>query len=309
MLRKIVTLFILIISANALAQEQISVFFESNKYQLNKKEENKLNQWILANNNNKIVAIHGFTDEDGSSGFNDTLAQKRVNFIFQIVKDQIKIREDFKTISFGESFKQSESKAENRKVTIYYILEKDIPRENEILGIKQEVVKESVEEMPTRGKAESSVAKSEINYPEKLVFENPNGTKSEFKLDREFMKKVGNAKAGEKLTIENLNFIINTFAVVNESRGKLYELLLVLQSNPELKIEIQGHLCCMPVDRTDLSTQRAKAIYNFLINNEVYRARLSYKGFGSTQPIYPIPEKNEAERAANRRVEILIIEN
>jgi len=299
MLRKIVTLFILIISANALAQEQISVFFESNKYQLNKKEENKLNQWILANNNNKIVAIHGFTDEDGSSGFNDTLAQKRVNFIFQIVKDQIKIREDFKTISFGESFKQSESKAENRKVTIYYILEKDIPRENEILGIKQEVVKEIVEELP----------KTEINYPEKLVFENPNGTKSEFKLDREFMKKVGNAKAGEKLTIENLNFIINTFAVVNESRGKLYELLLVLQSNPELKIEIQGHLCCMPVDRTDLSTQRAKAIYNFLINNEVYRARLSYKGFGSTQPIYPIPEKNEAERAANRRVEILIVEN
>ncbi|MEK8181086.1 OmpA family protein [Flavobacterium buctense] len=306
MLRKIVTLFILIISANALAQEQISVFFESNQYQLNKKEANKLNQWILANNNNKIVAIHGFTDEDGTSGFNDTLAQKRVNFIFQMVKDQIKIREDFKTISFGESFKQSESKAENRKVTIYYILEKDIPHENEILGIKPDA---AIEELPTRGVAESSEAKPEINYPEKLVFENPNGTKSEFKLDREFMKKVGNAKAGEKLTIENLNFIINTFAVVNESRGKLYELLLVLQSNPELKIEIQGHLCCMPVDRTDLSTQRAKAIYNFLVKNEVYRARLSYKGFGSTQPIYPIPEKNEAERAANRRVEILIVEN
>lgn len=299
MLRNFFTLFFLIISANALAQEQISVFFESNKFQLNKKEENKLNQWILANNNNKIVAIHGFTDEDGTSGFNDTLAQKRVNFIFQIVKDQIKIREDFKTISFGEGFQQSAIKAENRKVTIYYIHEKDIPRENEILGIKEEPVKEIVEELP----------KSDINYPEKLVFENPNGTKSEFKLDREFMKKVGNAKAGEKLTIENLNFIINTFAVVNESRGKLYELLLVLQSNPELKIEIQGHLCCMPIDRTDLSTQRAKAIYNFLVKNEVYRARLSYKGFGSSQPIYPIPEKNEAERAANRRVEILIVEN
>ncbi|MFN3969511.1 OmpA family protein [Flavobacterium sp.] len=296
MLRKIATVFILFISANLLAQEQMSVFFESNKFQLTKKEENKLNQWILANNNNKIVAIHGFTDEDGTSGFNDTLAQKRVDFIFQIVKDQIKIREDFKTLSFGEKFTQSENKAENRKVTIYYILEKDIPRENEILGIKPEV---AVEELP----------KPEIEYPEKLIFENPNGTKSEFKLDREFMKKVGNAKTGDKLKIENLNFIINTFAVVNESRGKLYELLLVLQSNPQLKIEIQGHLCCMPVDRTDLSTQRAKAIFNFLINNEVYRARLSYKGFGSTQPIYPIPEKNEAERAANRRVEILIVEN
>jgi outer membrane protein OmpA-like peptidoglycan-associated protein len=123
------------------------------------------------------------------------------------------------------------------------------------------------------------------------------------------MNKVNKAKAGEKLKIENLNFIINTFAVVPESRGKMYELLLVLQNNSQLKIEIQGHLCCMPNDRLDLSTQRAKAIYNFLVSNQIYPARLSYKGFGSTQPIYPIPEKNEAERAANRRVEILIVEN
>ena len=122
------------------------------------------------------------------------------------------------------------------------------------------------------------------------------------------MKKVGDAKTGEKLKIDNLNFVINTFAVVPESRGKLYELLLILQSNPSLKIEIQGHLCCMPIDRTDLSTQRAKAIYNFLIANDVYRTRLSYKGFGSSDPIYPLPEKDEKERAANRRVEILIVD-
>lgn len=277
------------------AQEQMALFFDSNKFDLNAKEQARLNTWIAENKNNKIVAIHGFTDEDGTNGFNDTLAQKRVNFIFNIVKNQIKIREDFKTRSFGESFNQSKIKAENRKVLVYYILEKDISREDEILGIKKEVV---VEE-----------PKPDIEYPEKLVFDNPNGTQSEFKLDKAFMNKIGHAKAGEKLKIDNLNFIINTFAVVPESRGKLYELLLVLRSNPTLKIEIQGHLCCMPVDRTDLSTQRAKAIYNFLVANDVYRARLSYKGFGSTDPIYPLPEKDEKERAANRRVEILIVDN
>lgn len=285
-----------LLSIAAFSQEQVSLYFDSNKFVLTKKEENRLNQWLLANSNNKIVAIHGFTDEDGTTGFNDTLAQKRVDFIFNKVKDQIQIRPDFKTLSLGEKFKQSDVKAENRRVTIFYILEQDIPREDEILGLKKETA--IVEE-----------AKPEIEYPEKLVFENPNGTKTEYKLDREFMKLVGNAKSGEKLKIDNLNFVINTFAIVPESRGKLYELLLVLQNNPQLKIEIQGHLCCMPVDRTDLSTQRAKAIYNFLITNDVYRARLSYKGFGSTQPIYPLPEKNEAERAANRRVEILIVEN
>lgn len=277
------------------AQEKFTVYFESNKFDLNPKETTRLNTWISENKNNKIVAIHGFTDEDGTNGFNDTLSQKRVNFIYTTVKTQIKTREDFKTRSFGETFDQSTNKAENRRVVIYFILEKDIPREDEILGIKKEPV---VEE-----------PKQEVVYPEKLVFDNPNGTKSEFKLDRAFMKKVGNAKKGEKLQIENLNFIINTFAVVNESRGKLFELLLVLQKNPSLKIEIHGHLCCMPIDRTDLSTQRAKAIYNFLVFHEISKSRLSYKGFGSTVPIYSIPEKDEKERAANRRVEILIVEN
>ena len=294
---KIYLLFVVLLFSMSIctAQEQFTVYFESNKFELATKENTKLTSWIAENRSNKIVAIHGFTDEDGSSGFNDTLAQKRVNYIFNSVKNQIKIREDFKTRSFGETFTQSKNKAENRRVIIYYILEKDLVREDEILGIKKEVI----EEQP----------KPEIEYPEKLVFENPNGTKSEFKLDTVFMKKIEHAQKGEKLKIENLNFIINTFAVVPESRGKMYELLVVLQSNPSLKIQIQGHLCCMPVDRLDLSTQRAKAIFNFLIANDIYKARLSYKGFGSSDPIYPLPEKDEKERAANRRVEILIVEN
>ncbi|MGV3696204.1 OmpA family protein, partial [Flavobacterium sp.] len=280
---------------NSYCQEKFTLYFDSNKFDLTPKENAKLNTWIAENKKNKIVAIHGFTDEDGTNAFNDTLAQKRVNYIYNTVRTQIKTRDDFKTRSFGETFPQSKNKAENRKVVVYYILEKDLPREDEILGIKKEPIAEEPE--------------PEIEYPEKMIFENPNGTKSEFKLDRAFMKRVEKAKAGEKLKIENLNFVINTFAVVPESRGKMYELLLVLQSSPNLKIEIQGHLCCMPVDRTDLSTQRAKAIYNFLVANEVSRSRLSYKGFGSTSPIYPIPEKDEQERAANRRVEILIVEN
>jgi outer membrane protein OmpA-like peptidoglycan-associated protein len=288
---------LLFISFWGYSQLQFTVFFETNKYQLNDREDYKLQSWISENRNNKVVAIHGFTDEDGTTSSNDTLAQKRVKAIFEIINGKMPIREDFKTISFGENFNQSKNKADNRKVTIYYILEKDLARENEILGIKE--APKFIEVAP----------KAEINYPDKMVFENPNGTTSEFKLDVEFMKKVGNATVGEKLKIDNLEFMINTFAVVNESRGKLYELLLVLQHNPQLKIEIQGHLCCMPVDRTDLSTKRAKAIYSFLVANQIYPPRLSYKGFGSSQPIFPIPEKNEAERAANRRVEIVIVAN
>jgi len=274
------------------AQEQFAVFFDSNKSELKKAESDKLQNWMKGHADVKIVAINGYTDEDGTTGFNDTLAQKRVGFVFQQVKDKINIRDDFKTRSFGELHNLSKNKAENRKVSIFYIEAKDLARENEILGIKKEIKERPI-----------------VSYPTQISIDNPNGTKSEYQLDVNFMRRIADAKAGEKLKIDNLNFIINTFAVVNESRGKLYELLLVMKRNPGLKIEIQGHLCCMPKDRTDLSTQRAKAIYNFLVTNNIEKSRLSYKGFGSSQPVFPLPEKDEAERAANRRVEIAIVSN
>ncbi len=280
------------------AQEKFSVFFDSNKSELKKTESDKLQNWMAANKDVKIVAINGYTDEDGTTGFNDTLAQKRVTTVFKLTNGKVKIREDFKTRSFGEQHNQSKNKAENRKVTIYYILAKDLPRENEILGIKPEPFK-TTEAIPPK----------EIKYPERIVLENPDGSKAEYQLDVNFMKQIGTAKTGEKLKIDNLNFVINTFAVVPESRRKLYELLIVMEMNPLLKIEIQGHLCCMAVDRQDLSTQRAKAVSQFLVKNGIAKDRLSYKGFGSTQPIYPLPEKDETQRAANRRVEIAILSN
>ena len=289
-------IFFLFAVCSAFSQEQFSVFFDSNKSELKKSENTKLQDWIKTHSDVKIVAINGYTDEDGSTGFNDTLAQKRVGFIFSQISGKVKIREDFKTRSFGELHNLSKNKAENRKVSVFYIEAKDMAREDEILGLKKEPVKDDT-------------PKPIVNYPDKVELENPNGTKTTYQLDVNFMKQIGEAKAGEKLKIENLNFIINTFAVVNESRGKLYELLTVLRKNPKLKIQIQGHLCCMPIDRTDLSTQRAKAIYNFLVTNKIEKSRLSYKGFGSTEPIFPLPEKDEMQRAANRRVEVSIVEN
>nr|WP_305069628.1 OmpA family protein [Flavobacterium covae] len=117
------------------------------------------------------------------------------------------------------------------------------------------------------------------------------------------------SKVGDKLKIENLNFVLNTYAITQESRGKLYELWLVMQQNPNLKIQIQGHICCVTKDRQDLSTQRAKAVYKFLEFKNIEKTRMSYKGFGSSQPLYDLPEKNEEERAANRRVEIEVVDN
>jgi outer membrane protein OmpA-like peptidoglycan-associated protein len=276
------------------AQERFSVYFDSNKHNLNATQTEALLNWMMQNKESKILSMYGFTDEDGTNQYNDTLAAKRVDAVLKVINGKIKIREDFKKISFGENFAQSAKKAENRKVIIYYLLPKDLSREEEILGLK------------AKGYV---TTKKTVSFPERVVITNPNGTKSEYQLDIDFMKTLYHAPKGEKLKLNNLNFVLNTFAVTNDSRGKLYEILLVMQQNPNIKIDIQGHVCCVKSDKQDLSTQRAKAVYKFLEMNEIDKARMSYRGFGSTQPLHALPEKSEEERAANRRVEIEIIEN
>jgi len=57
----------------------------------------------------------------------------------------------------------------------------------------------------------------------------------------------------------------------------------------------------------NLSEARAKYIYDLLIYDGISAERLSYEGFARQNPLYP-EEKTEEEKAANRRVEIRIIE-
>ena len=270
-MKKITTILVLFIINGLIAQEQFSVYFDSNKFDLATKEEKRLKDWIEANSTSKIVAINGYTDEVGSSGYNDTLSQKRVDFILDFIKDKVKIRADFKARSFGEDFNQSENKSENRKAIIYYILEKDLSRENEILGIKEENdATEITEDMPIH-------------------------------------QKVKLAKVGTKIILKDINFFQNTFAITPESNGALYDLLFVMQNNPTLKIQIQGHICCVDADRKKLSLERAKQVRRFLVFKGIPQLRVTVTGFGVSFPLYPIPEANEEQAAANRRVEIEIL--
>jgi outer membrane protein OmpA-like peptidoglycan-associated protein len=129
-------------------------------------------------------------------------------------------------------------------------------------------------------------------------------------VESELTKQIRNSKVGELIKLPNIYFYNNSARIVPKSQSTLYELLCAMEENPNLKIEIQGHICCQTeIDINDVSTARAKAIYSYLIRNKINRKRMTFKGFGVTKPIYKIPEKNDKEEDENRRVEILIVEN
>lgn len=127
--------------------------------------------------------------------------------------------------------------------------------------------------------------------------------------ETDFSKAVNSAKKGDKLKLKNMNFYNNSDIMLPESAPVLNDLLEILQKNKKLRIEIQGHICCQKKEENEISLRRARAIYNFLIKRDIEASRLSYKSFGSTKPLYPLPEKSETEKVANRRVEIEILEN
>lgn len=285
MIMKRLSLFFLffILVQQAIAQEQFSVFFDSNKFEATKVEIKKLQDWMASNRDVKIVAINGYTDEDGSNGFNDTLASKRVNFVFNQVKDKIKIREDFKTRSLGENFNQSKNKADNRKVTVFYILAKDLARENEILGIQPKVV-EPQEIIPIEEEA--------MNFPENATL----------------LDKIQLSQKGTLIRLNDVNFYVNTFAIMPTSKRAIDELILVMNEFPKLKIEIQGHICCVNKDAKNLSLERARQVKRILMSEGISERRVQVKGFGVSKPKFPIPEKSEFEAAKNRRVEIMILD-
>lgn len=51
----------------------------------------------------------------------------------------------------------------------------------------------------------------------------------------------------------------------------------------------------MKIDKANIAYLRAKKVYDFLIENGIDKSRLSFKSLGSSQPIYSLPEKNNAE--------------
>lgn len=129
------------------------------------------------------------------------------------------------------------------------------------------------------------------------------------KESTDFTKKVTKANKGDKIRIPNLNFYNNSDIILPSSTPVLQELLTILQDNSKIKIDIQGHICCQRNEENEISLRRALTVYNYLLKKGIEANRLSYKSFGSKKPIYALPEKNEDERIANRRVEIEILSN
>ena len=113
-------------------------------------------------------------------------------------------------------------------------------------------------------------------------------------------------KVGETVVLKNIFFDTDKYDLKPESRVELEKLTDLLKRNPSLKIEISGHTDIMgtPQHNLELSNNRARAVYDYLVRHGISKERLTYAGYGITRPI----DTNDTEegRAKNRRTEFSV---
>jgi outer membrane protein OmpA-like peptidoglycan-associated protein/Tol biopolymer transport system component len=109
------------------------------------------------------------------------------------------------------------------------------------------------------------------------------------------------------IVLKNIFFDTKMYEIKPESTPELDNLVQLLKENPSLKIQISGHTDNVgkTEDNLKLSDNRAQAVVKYLTSKGINPNRLSYKGYGASQPI--APNTTEEGRSQNRRTEVKVI--
>ncbi|HAN18197.1 MAG: hypothetical protein A2X13_07560 [Bacteroidetes bacterium GWC2_33_15] len=147
---------------------------------------------------------------------------------------------------------------------------------------------------------------SKENY---LFYSDNFSLKGIFEYSNPFLKDVelNPIKPGQKIILRNIFYAKDSYELEDKSITELTKLLDFLNNNPALNIEISGHTDNSGSNEYNvtLSEKRALSVVNYLIKNNISKTRLSYKGYGESQPVGSNDTENG--RANNRRTEIMIL--
>lgn len=116
-------------------------------------------------------------------------------------------------------------------------------------------------------------------------------------------------RVGETVILRNIFFDTDQYTLKDESVSELEKLILLLKKNPKLRIEISGHTDNegTAAYNVELSTNRAKTVYEYIVQHGILKARLTYSGYGLTRPVDV--NTTEQGRANNRRTEFRVLGN
>jgi outer membrane protein OmpA-like peptidoglycan-associated protein len=284
------------------------------------------------------VKILGYCDDRGSYEYNIKLSNRRVETVSRWLQEHnITVAHISKTVEGkGEialrkntAVSVADERAHNRRVDITFSLAAQVvdrlaikklnreeltTGESELIESYQKKVVEAFDKNPN-GEKVIELEKpdiedlSELSEDEFLIIPTKidpliDNTQEPFKslLSKKLQK-------GQVIRLENILFYRGRSTILEESQPLLDRVAEILNARKDIKFEIHGHVCCInPVyedaynrdtKKSNLSHDRAKAIYQILRKRGINHSRMRFKGFGRTKPLGGIDK-------LDRRVELYI---
>ena len=114
-------------------------------------------------------------------------------------------------------------------------------------------------------------------------------------------------EAQRPIILKNVFFETASARLKPASQMELERLKKMMKDYPQLHIQINGHTDAIGEgdDNQVLSEERARAVYDYLIDGGIEAGRLSYKGFGEEKPI--ASNETTEGRQQNRRTEFVVV--
>lgn len=240
-------------------------------------------------NSSQQLLIIGYADHLGTNAYNDALSEERANNVRNYLQS-MGIPEKNITLVTGKGevprdVELPEGYAADRRVDIVILTGKTKPP---VVAIKKKIVELKVIQSRDAVRLNTMTDFDSIEFA-----------------------------VGQLFVLDRIFFHTGRHVVVDESLPEMERLYKVLDENPTLVINIEGHVCCVhpSVDALDLDTgelklsvNRAKFIYEYLVKRGIESGRLSYEGFGKKRPL-KVQEFTQEDQDMNKRVEIRVLKN
>lgn len=254
---RIFLFLILLFSSIAFSQEEVvqSIYFDFDKFNLKTGENENLIKFISTLDTSRIanIQIFGYCDDRGKDAYNFELSNKRANtvrdtLIKKGIKNKIIVTIEGKgrvLIEDDLNDKLPEVRSKNRRVDV-------------LINFKPIVIEK-------------------LNIP---------GLYSTIRKD---------VVVGDRIYLDKLLFDRGSSRLTTTAKKELDKIAILLLRNKKIEFEIQGHVCCTPeyhkeaIDKDtrkrELSKNRAKSVFNYLSTRNIDKKRMTYNGYGNTQPL------------------------
>ena len=256
-MKKLLVPFLSLFFLFSFAQEEEvhSIYFQFDKYNLKEEQADAVVKFIqkLDTTSVETIEIFGYCDDRGKDAYNYELSTKRAN----TVKDKL--------ISKGIKSKIIITLEGKGKVLIDDDLEDNIP-EARSKNRRVDVV---------------------VNYIPVTI--------EELRIPGVFSTVPKNPVIGDRIYLDKLLFERGSSKLTFKAKKELERVAKILYQHKNIEFEVQGHVCCTPpfhkeaIDRDTkkraLSTNRALSVYTYLGFRKISKKRMTYKGYGNTQPL------------------------